>query len=151
MVRYGIRVREIMTRRPITINKEASIGAAAKTMRQNHVGGLMVTEKGRLVGMITEGDILRKAFIKNKSPTKTKVWQIMTRKVVTIHPDDDLYHVTQLMNKKGIRRLPVIEDGQIVGYITEKDLLKVEPSILDVLIEKLKIRDPAVKLSYSLR
>jgi CBS domain-containing protein len=111
----------------------------------------MVTEKGRLVGMITEGDILRKAFIKNKSPTKTKVWQIMTRKVVTIHPDDDLYHVTQLMNKKGIRRLPVIEDGQIVGYITEKDLLKVEPSILDVLIEKLKIRDPAVKLSYSLR
>lgn len=151
MVKYGIRVREIMTRKPVTINKEASIATAAKIMTQNRVGSLIIIDKGKLSGIITEGDILRRAFIKNKSPTKTKVWQIMTKDVVTAHPDDDLYHLTQIMNNKGIRRLPVVENEKVVGYITEKDLLKIEPSLLDVLIEKLKIKEPNVKLSYTLR
>jgi CBS domain-containing protein len=151
MVRYGIRVREIMTRRPITITPESSIAVAAKLMRKNHVGGLIVIDKGRLAGVITEGDILGRAFIKNKSPTRTKVGQIMTRDVTTVHPDVDLYNVTQLMNSKGMRRLPVVEDGQVVGYVTEKDLLKVEPGIMDVLIEKLKVKDPTMKLTYTLR
>ena len=151
MVKYGIRVREIMTRRPITINKEASIATAVKIMHKNRIGGIMVVDKGRLVGMLTEGDILARAYIKNKSPAKTKVWQIMTRNPVYVHPDDDLYHITQLMNKEDVRRLPVVEKDMVVGYLTEKDLLRVEPSLLDVLIEKLRIKEPTVRLLYTPR
>jgi len=151
MVKYGIRVREIMTRKPITINKETNIRTAAKIMREKHIGGLMVIDKGKLSGMITEGDILVRAFLKNKNPRKTKVWEVMTRNVITVNPDTDLYHVTQLMNKKDLKRLPVVEGDRVVGYLTERDLLKIEPSLLDVLIEKLRIKEPTVKIAYTLR
>jgi signal-transduction protein with cAMP-binding, CBS, and nucleotidyltransferase domain len=151
MVRYGIRVREIMTRNPISVSMEDSIGAAAKLMKEHGIGSLIVLDsEKKLVGIITEGDIMKKAFLKNK-PTKTKIKYIMTKDVITIHPDDDLYHVSHLMNQKNIRKLPVVEGRNVVGYLTEKDLLKIEPGIMDVLIEKLKVKHPELRLTYTLR
>ncbi len=147
-MKYRIRVREIMTRKPIFVSPDTSIGKAARLMAKRKIGSILVLDKGVLVGIVTEGDILKRAFIKNKSPTKTKVKEIMTRKPITVNPNDDLSKVAQIMNKKGIRKFPVVDNGKVVGYLSEKDLLKVEPGIIDVLIEKLKIREPSLKLTY---
>lgn len=142
-----------MSRKPIGIDIDASIASAAKIMEKNNISGLIVWDKEKkLAGIITEGDLIRRAFLKKKSPTRTKVKEIMTKKVITVGPDDDIYKLVQLMNQKGIRKIPVVEDKKVVGYVTEKDLLKVEPELLDVLIEKLKVKCPEeFKLSYLIK
>ena len=150
-MRYRIRVKDIMNKKPIVVSPEASIGKAARLMARHKIGSVIVVDKGVIVGILTEGDILRRAFIKNKSPTKTKVKDIMTKNPITLSVDDDLSKVANIMNKKGVRRFPVVSEGKLVGYLSEKDLLKIEPSIIDVLLEKLKIREPAFKLTYALR
>ncbi|MCD6547537.1 MAG: CBS domain-containing protein [Nanoarchaeota archaeon] len=150
-MRYRIRVKDIMNKKPIVVSPEASIGKAARLMARHKIGSVIVVDKGVIVGILTEGDILRRAFIKNKSPTKTRVKDIMTKNPITLSVDDDLSKVANIMNKKGVRRFPVVSEGKLVGYLSEKDLLKIEPSIIDVLLEKLKIREPAFKLTYALR
>jgi len=150
-MKYKIRVKEIMTRKPKFVEPNTSIGKAARIMARNKIGSVLVIDKGVLVGILTEGDILRRAFIKNKSPTKTKVKEIMTKNPIIVSPDDDIEKAAKIMSHKGVRRFPVVEDGAVIGLVSEKDLLKVEPSIIDVLIEKLKIREPSFKITYHIR
>ncbi|MCD6575965.1 MAG: CBS domain-containing protein [Nanoarchaeota archaeon] len=145
---YKIRAKEVMSRKPKFVSPDTSIAKAARLMARNKIGSVLVLDRGTLVGIVTEGDILRRAFIKNKHPTKTKVREIMSKKVLTISPNDDISAAAKLMNSKGIKRLPVVDGGRVVGILSEKDLLKIEPSIIDVLIEKLKIREPTFKLTY---
>ena len=147
-MKYRIRVKEIMTRKPKFVEPNTSVGKAARIMARHKIGSVLVIDKGVLVGILTEGDIIKRAFIKNKSPTKTKVKEVMTKSPLTISPDDDIGKAASIMNKKGIRRFPVVKEGKVVGLVSEKDLLKIEPGIIDVLIEKLKIREPSFKITY---
>jgi len=118
-------------------------------MSEKDVGSLLVVKNKMLVGIITERDIISKVVASGKNSQVTKVSSIMSKNVITVSPNDDLYKVHFLMNKYNFRRLPVIEDGKLVGMLTEKDLIKIEPSILDVLSEKLKISEPKFKLRYT--
>ena len=148
-MKYRIRVKEIMASKPITINVEDDVLKAAKKMAKNDISFLPVEEDKILMGIITEGDILKRVFIKNKNPKKVKVKDVMTKKPKFVSPDDDVSKVAEMMNKEKITKMPVTEGGKIVGCMTEKDLLKLEPGIIDVLFEKLKLREPALKITYS--
>jgi len=149
MVNYGIKVFEIMNHKPVTISPNSSISGAAKLMSEKDVGSLLVVKDKMLVGIITERDITSKVVASRKNSQVTKVSSIMSKNVITVSPNDDLYKVHFLMNKHNFRRLPVVEDGKLVGMLTEKDLIKIEPSIIDVLSEKLKISEPKFKLRYT--
>ncbi|MCW1296115.1 MAG: CBS domain-containing protein [Candidatus Parvarchaeota archaeon] len=144
-MKYGITAKDAMTRHPVKINPDVNVMNAARKMIKENVGSLLVIEKNKLLGILTEKDIIQKVIAKGKDFRKIKVKDIMTTNVISISSNTDLYDIAKLMNEKGVRRLPVIDNGVLKGIVTEKDLLKIEPSLIDVLIEKIKIREPDIK------
>ncbi len=143
---YGILVREVMTHHPVVIDVNKSVLDAVKKMLKSGVGSVIVIDKEKVVrGIFTEKDVIARVVAKKKDPEKTKIKQVMTKKPVVINQWLDLEEVAEIMNKKNVRRLPVVEKGKLIGLITEKDMLKVEPQIIDVLKEKMRIREPELK------
>lgn len=149
MMKYKIPVKEIMSIKPIVTKPNSSSLSAARLMAKHDISFLPVVEDKILVGLITEGDILKRVFIKNKNPKKVKIEEIMTKKPISVSPDDDVSTVAELMNSEKITKMPVTEGGKLLGCLTEKDLLKIEPGIIDVLFERLKLREPSLKITYS--
>ncbi len=149
MMKYKIPVKEIMATKPIFTKPNSNSLSAARLMAKHDISFLPVVEDKILIGLITEGDILKRVFIKNKNPKKIKVKEIMTKKPISVSPDDDVSKVAELMNTEKITKMPVTEGGKLLGCLTEKDLLKIEPGIIDVLFERLKLREPSLKITYS--
>jgi CBS domain-containing protein len=148
-MRYGVRVKEIMRRNPLAVRPEETVYRTIKRILAKKVSSAVVTDKKRhVLGIITEGDMLNKIVLQRKNPMKISVSQVMTRNVITEGPDVDLYKISRLMTKHKIKKIPIIEDGKLIGIITETDLSTFQPSLIDVLIEKLKIKEPSFKFSF---
>lgn len=145
-MKYGITAFQAMTKKPIVVSPDETLAGAGEMMLKKEVGSLVVVENGKLAGMITEKDLIKALVQSRKDPTKVKVKEVMARKMVTIPPETDLYDIAKIMNEQDIRRLPVVDKNEeLLGIVTEKDLLKIQPSVIDVLIEKIKIREPKFK------
>jgi len=136
----GIKVGDLMTREPVTIDAGASLQQAAKLMADEHVGSLVIKKGGKLAGVITEQDIVRKAVLKNLNAQNTHVSNIMETKLITISPSEDIFKALKKMSESNIRHLPVMHKGEMVGFITIKDILKVQPELFDLLQDKIEIR-----------
>ncbi len=93
-------------------------------MREKNIGALMVIENGSLVGIISERDYARKVILQGKSSQETSVNEIMTSKVITVSSNDDLEQCMELMSKKDIRHLPVVNQSEVLGMISIGDVLK---------------------------
>lgn len=145
-MKTGIKVIDAMTKNPITIEKTATIKEAALKMLKNNVGSLIIKENDKLLGIITEKDMIDKVLAKNLDAEKTIVKGIMSQEIKTILPQMDLYDAITKMRDEDVRRLPVIENDEVIGLLTEKDVLKIEPSLFDVLVEKFRIREEKTKL-----
>lgn len=129
-----------MTQQPITVSKEATLQQCAEVMEKHHVGALLIEDE-RLVGIITEQDIVRKSVIKDNIPSKTLVKDIMEQYLITIPPDADIFEALEIMRDKNIRHLPVMNNGDMVGLITTKDILKIEPDLFDMLANTIQLRE----------
>jgi len=145
MRKYGIYARDIMTRNPITTSPNISVKSAVKLMLKYNVGSLLIVSGKELNGILTEKDIIKKVVAKGVDPCKVKVNEVMTKKVKTVTPEEDLYSVAALMTRAGIRRAPVVEGGRLVGMITANDLLKIEPKIVEILLDSIEIRESSSK------
>jgi acetoin utilization protein AcuB len=122
-------VREAMTPAPVTIVPEASLAAALATMRQHEIRHLPVVDAdGRFVGIVTDRDLRQASFARFRSLTQgfqdLVVQDVMTCGVVTIDPQATIARAATVMFERRIGSLPVVENGQIVGILTERDLLK---------------------------
>lgn len=142
---YGILARDAMTRKPIVIEPERTVFEGLELMLDKGVGSLLIIKGKKLVGIVTEKDLLSKVMHKMKDPQKMKISSIMTKNLITVGPGKDLYEVAKMMNDNNIRRIPVVEGSKLLGMITIKDLLKIEPSMINVLMERIKIREPDFK------
>ncbi|MBC7127496.1 MAG: CBS domain-containing protein [Candidatus Methanosuratincola petrocarbonis] len=118
------KVKELMTKDVVTINKEKTIVEAAQIIGDKGVGSLVITDNGNIVGVLTERDMITKCIAKGCDPSKTKVSEIMSSPVVAIDPEADIIDAAKLMVSKMIRRLPVLDGGKLVGIITTYDLVK---------------------------
>ncbi|MFH1210217.1 MAG: CBS domain-containing protein [archaeon] len=145
-MKTGIKVCDAMTKKPEIITPNLSLVEAAQKMLNNGVGSLIVKEQNKLVGIITEKDMV-KAVSNKLDPIKSKVSNIMVQKIVTIDPKLDIYDALVKMNKEDVRRMPVISNGKLIGLLTMKDILKLSPTLYDLRIEKFKIREEESKLS----
>ncbi len=145
-MKTGIKVIDAMTKNPIAIEKTATIEEAALKMLKNNVGSLIIKENNKLLGIITEKDMIDKVLANNLNAEKTRVNDIMSTQIKTISPQMDLYDAITKMRDEDVRRLPVIENDEVLGLLTEKDVLKIEPSLFDVLVEKFRIREEKTKL-----
>lgn len=112
-----MKVQELMTREPSTLAPTATIGEAATIMRQDDCGSVPVVEDGRLVGIITDRDIVIRAIAAGKDPRTCRVSEVMTADPVTVAPDASVDEAQRIMADRQVRRLPVVDDGRLVGLI----------------------------------
>ena len=99
-----------------------SVSEAARMMDGKSIGSVLIEENGRVVGIMTERDILRKIVAKGENPDKVKVKEIMNYPVIKVDADEDILKASKLMDENRIRRLIVVEDGKIVGKITANSI-----------------------------
>jgi CBS domain-containing protein len=140
-----MQVKDIMTRRVITVGPDEAIMKAARLMLQNHISGLPVIDlNGELIGIVTEGDFLRRGELgtQRRRPkwlefivgpgrlaeeyvhaSGRKVDEVMTTDPVTVGENDTLEKVVELMERRHVKRLPVTRDGRVVGIVSRSNLM----------------------------
>lgn len=97
---------------------------AIETMAQKNIGGLLICESGKLVGIFTERDYARKLILKGKSSKDTTIGELMTKNPFTVTPESSIEECMQLMSNRRIRHLPVLENGALVGVISIGDVVR---------------------------
>ena len=129
-----VRIRDIMTSPVITIRKNAKVSETASAMCAHNIGSIIVVDhKEKPVGIVTERDMIRKVIVTCKNPKAMDVTQIMSSPLVTGNPNMDLENVAKLMIKNEIKRLPLVEEGKVVGIATFTDLIRSQPQIVAIL------------------
>ena len=106
-----------------SVAPDTAVDDALKLMADKNVGAVLVLEAGKLVGIFSERDYARKVILHGKSSKDTLVREIMTEKVVCVHPDTILEVCMELMTDKHIRHLPVVEGDQLIGVISIGDVV----------------------------
>ena len=144
-MKSGLKVIDAMTKIPVTITPDASIFECASKMKDEKIGSVIVEQKGKITGIITEQDLVYKVVAENMSPKKTQVKDVMTKEVITITPDKDMTEAIMLMSQLNVRRLPVVEHNKILGILTMKDILKIEPQLFDMIVDKIELREEQSK------
>lgn len=146
-MRIGVKVGDIMTRNFISVKPDTSLLECAKKMVKKRVGSLILKENDKLKGIVTEGDIIWALTKKSRRElSKIKAHEIAPRKLVTIKPSADLYEALQKMKRTKYRWLPVTIKGNIIGFLTLKDILRIEPSLFDAVSEIMPIKEESEKL-----
>jgi len=115
-------VRDAMTEDPRSIGASASVVEAARLMREDDIGSLPITDDEKLVGMITDRDITTRVVAEAADPGMTAVGDVFSRDLISVEPDKDLEEALQLMARHQVRRLPVVENGRLVGIVAQADI-----------------------------
>ena len=136
---------DIMTRELLTASPSLNLMECAKKMVKNRVGSLVIVEKEKLVGFISQKDILW-ALTKHSDLTKIKAIDISPKKIAVIGPNCTIKEAIEKMNRLKFEKLPVVNGNKVVGFITARDILNVHPEVYPELEEFAKIREDAEKL-----
>ena len=144
-MKTGYKVYDCMTTKPVSVSPDSSLEQCAKVMAKNHVGALVIKENHKSIGLVTEQDIVRKVIAKGINPLTKKVKDFMEKKLKTVSPNSDIYDALIVMRDSNIRHLPVVDNGKMVGLLTLKDVLKIEPSLFDLLVEEFELREETRK------
>jgi len=121
-----VKVEEFMTRDPATLRPESMCSEAAALMKREDCGSLPVVKDGKLVGIVTDRDIVIRGLAGGKDPTHLAVSEIMTAGPLTVAPDMKAEDASKLMSEKQVRRLPVVENGRLVGVLAIGQLARHE-------------------------
>lgn len=139
-------VKEAMNKEVKVITPSSSIREAADKMNKYRIGSLIaLSGSGQVVGIITERDILTDVVALGKLSDEVKVEDVMTKDLITISPDASLEDAADLMNNNKIKKLPVIENGRLVGIITASDLIAYEEKLIEK-VSKLLISRPVAEI-----
>lgn len=141
----GIKVYNAMTHNPVTVLIETTLQECAKIMAENHVGALLIKDEEKIVGVVTEQDMVRKAISQDMPASNTSVKEIMETNLIKIDSKEDVVKALQLMGNLNVRHLPVFDGDEFVGLITTKDVLKIEPQLFEILAEKIELKEEARK------
>jgi CBS domain-containing protein len=144
----NISVAEVMTRNPVTISPNSSVLDCAKKMIKEKVGSLLITENKKLVGFLSESDILKAIvnYPERDDLKKLMAVEISSKKLITTKPSESLKEAIEKMKKTKFGRLPVILDGNLVGMITMKDILNFNPELYPELEELDEIKEEENKM-----
>jgi CBS domain-containing protein len=119
-----VKVREMMATSVFTVSKKTRIKETSDLMKKNGVGSLLVKEEEQILGIITETDIVQKVVAKGLSPLITGVDSVMSFPLITIDADSEIEKAAEQMVENGIRHLAVTQNGQVIGMISMRDLLR---------------------------
>lgn len=120
-----MKISEIMSERVVTIDQREPVIAAARLLKRMNLGALPVTDRsGKLVGMLTDRDIVVRCVAAGGNAREMTVGDIMSRGVVTVSPDSEVSDATRRMGRGQVRRLPVVEGGKLVGMLSLADMAR---------------------------
>ena len=134
-------VKDIMVTPVLTITEERTVQEAAKLMGRKRKGCIIVTRRGKPIGILSDSDIIKRIVAKDIKPSKVKVKEVMSSPLITISPEDDILTAARKMKRANIHRLPVVSRGKLVGIISLSDIAKTSPELLDLLEERLRMRE----------
>jgi CBS domain-containing protein len=121
-----------------SVSPDSSVYDALEDLEEKNLGGLVVVENGKLIGVFTERDYARKVILKGRSSKETCVRDIMTSRPIFVNPDTTIDECMQLMTDKTIRHLPVLENDELVGILSIGDIVKYIIGEKDFIIENLE-------------
>lgn len=125
----GLNIRNVMSKQVVTCNPQDYVSEVAEQMRTLDIGCLPVVSNKKLVGMITDRDIVTRAVAKDM---KSKVEDVMTKSVISVNPEDSTSEASIVMARHQVRRLPVVEDGILVGFVSLADLAFPFPHVQEI-------------------
>ena len=118
--------KDVMTRNPVSARPEDTVASVARLMKENDIGPVPIVENQkskRLVGIVTDRDLALKVVAEGRDPETTPVKQVMTTTVITCHDDDDIETALDAMSTQQLRRIPVVDDGNmLLGIIAQADI-----------------------------
>jgi CBS domain-containing protein len=143
-----IHVSDVMTRDSITVKPDTNLLECAKKMVRKRVSSLLIVDKKRFAGFISQEDILWVLIKKSKANlSEVKAIDISPRKIITVKPSATIEEAITKMRKKKFDKLPVVHEKELVGIITVKDILNFNPEIYPELEEFAKIKEQQDKLN----
>ena len=118
------RIRDVMTSNPAAAEPSTTVLDAAKVMAAEDVGPVPIVEGERLVGVVTDRDLVVRVLAEGRDPSSTTIGEIASSDLVTVQPDTDLSEAVELMSRHQVRRLMVVENGRLVGIVAQADVAR---------------------------
>jgi CBS domain-containing protein len=115
-------IRDVMTAPPAYLSPDDTLVEAARAMRDEAIGDVLVVDAGRIAGVVTDRDIVVRAVAEGLAPDASTLAEVLTQDVVTVGPDEPVERAVSVMRERAVRRLPVCEGDQLVGVISLGDL-----------------------------
>ena len=128
-----LKVRDVMVREVITVDENSAVKEAVDIMNEFQIGSLIVLERGKAMGIVTERDFLRRVIAGAKDVMNTKVKEIMTTPLVVVEPSMDLEDAVKLMFHSKIKKLAVVDANKLVGIVTLTDIARFQPQMIKML------------------
>jgi len=128
-----LKVRDVMVREVVTVDENSSVKEAVEIMNEFQIGSLIVLERGKAKGIVTERDFLRRVIAGAKDVMNTKVKEIMTTPLVVVEPSTDLEEAVKLMFQNKIKKLAVVDANKLVGIVTLTDIARFQPQMIRML------------------
>lgn len=135
-----ILVRDIMVRNVKTVRTDDSAWDAVVKMNKFRIGSVIVTNNGRPVGIITERNIMERIVEPRLDPSSVRAKDIMSAPLITIDLNMAVEEAAQIMARKGIKKLPVVDRERVVGVVSTSDIVRTSPTQLGILEELLRVR-----------
>jgi CBS domain-containing protein len=117
-------IRDLMTQNPTSCDVNTTVLEAAKRMAQEDVGAIPVVDGDRLVGVLTDRDIVVRVVAEGRDPMTIRVGEVATKDLVTVSPDEDLDTALRTMASAQVRRVPVVEGDRLVGVVAQADVAR---------------------------
>ncbi|MGE0763861.1 MAG: CBS domain-containing protein [Bdellovibrionales bacterium] len=122
----------------ISLRPEATVYEALNTMAQHNVGAIVVADGRRLVGVFSERDFTRKVLLNNRTPEQTQLKEVMTSNVVSVTPDISAEECLSRMNRRGVRHLPVVKQGEVIGFVSILEVVDAVLALRETMISRLE-------------
>jgi len=135
-------VKDLMSTNVFSIDSEASVKEAASKMAQQEIGSLVVTEQGKPVGIVTERDLLSRVLALGRNAEATRIKMIMSKPLICGQPDMDVAEAARFMVGRNIKKLPITQEGRLVGIVTLTDLCAAQPDMYELIEKETKGKIP---------
>ncbi|MEM2103700.1 MAG: CBS domain-containing protein [Candidatus Bathyarchaeia archaeon] len=126
-------MKDIMVTDVVSVGPDVIVKKAVKVMNDFEIGCLIVVEDSKVIGILTERDVLKRVVNEGRKPEETRVGEVMSKPPITVNPDASLENAIQLMFKYKIKKLPVVENNRLVGLITFTDLVRAQPALIQTI------------------
>jgi CBS domain-containing protein len=141
----GVKVGDAMTQQPIMVSPGSSLQTCAKLMEKHKISAVLVKDKKEM-GILTDKDIVRKMVATGRNPLSFKAKDVMTTVLHTAEPAHDVFEALMLMATHDVNHLPVVTNKNLHGILSVKDILKIQPHLFEILVDKFEIREQEQKL-----